>query len=524
MTELLAQCLEHLTDLKDALRLTVFLLVVACAVIWGIYEFFRPVDKRLSPGGKPWKLPPGPRGLPIIGNLRYLAKGKFAARDLAKYGEMATVHCGSKLWVTLNTSRVANIIYNRKGLITNGRPPYPVVGDLISVGKRTILQPTEEWSDKRRVMHQLLTGTAVAKYEEYQELESVQLLAEYLFRPDEWYRHHSRYANSVIHRITLGERVGSRHESYEGVFNAQKAFTSNIPPHNIIDCFPELAKLPRFLHWWHRKYAAIGKFTFDAYSQYWAPVITAIKSGTAPRSFAQDILVGKEAKFTGSETDGMFLALQLIEAGADTTRMSLNIFTLAALCNPEAFQKARAEVDKVCGANAERLPMLADEKDMPYICALSKELLRWKPIFTWTPEHMLTEDVELEGYHFPKGTNFVLNHIALCEECEQPEVFRPERWLDGHESNILHGVWQFGGGRRVCVGYRLAQKSLFINIARLVYCYDYEATGPVDTSNIGIHTLGEPFPARANPRSKAHRELVVQSAEKFGVLQYAKET
>lgn len=388
---------------------------------------------------------------------------------------MTTVHCGSKLWVTLNTSRVANIFMNRKGLLTNERPHYPVIGDLISVGNRSILMPVAEWAERRRVMHQLLTGTAVAKYNEYQELESTQLLAEYLFRPEQWYQHHSRYANSVIHRVTLGERVTSRHESYEAVFRAQKAFIQNLPPRNIIDCFPELASLPRCLQWWRRKYEAVGKATVEAYSQYWAPVLSAIRQGTAPRSFAKALLTGDDTKFTGSEIDKMFLTVQLIEAGADTTRMTLNIFALAAIYNAEAFLKARAEVDKICGANAERLPNLNDEKDMPYICAFAKECLRWKPIFIWTPEHMLTEDLELEGYHFPKGTNFMLNHIALCKDCETPEDFHPERWLNGHESDILHGLWQFGAGRRVCVGYRLAQKSVFINISRLIYCYNYEA-------------------------------------------------
>ena len=84
---------------------------------------------------------------------------------------------------------------------------------------------------------------------------------------------------------------------------------------------------------------------------------------------------------------------------------------------------------------------------------------------------------------FPKGTNFVINHASIFSdagEYSRPQEFQPERWLNGHETDIVGGSWQFGYGRRVCVGHRLAQKSLFINLARLIYCFDSEAVGFAD--------------------------------------------
>ena len=143
---------------------------------------------------------------------------------------MATVHCGSKLWVTLNSSHVANILYNRKGLITNGRPSYPVVGDLISLGQRTLFMPTNQWSDKRRVMHQLLTGTAIAKYEDYQELESVQMPAEYLLNPNNG-------TNTILDMQIVSYIASHSVRELRGntgptkaCSKAQKAFIANLPP------------------------------------------------------------------------------------------------------------------------------------------------------------------------------------------------------------------------------------------------------------------------------------------------------
>ncbi|MCJ1475732.1 hypothetical protein MMC13_004396 [Lambiella insularis] len=491
--------------------------IIAIATI-SFVQLLKPFDKRPPPKGKAWRLPPGPRGLPVIGNLLLYSKGEAAARELAKYGEMTTTHLGSKLWVVLNSQRLAVELYNRKGSLTNGRPEYPVVGGLISRDMRSVLMQPEQWTEQRRIMHQLLSGTAMTRYQGYQDEESVRLLLGYSARPSQWYAYHHRYANSVVHRIAFGERPTENDAKVRALARAQQVFLMNGPPMNIFDCFPALAQLPNVLQWWRKKYEDLGQMTYDAYSAYWNPICDSIKAGKALPSFARDIVNG-ESKFTGGEDEAMYLTMQLVEAGSDTTRLALNIFVLAALTHPGVFMRARAEVDAICG-EAERLPQFEDENDMAYICAVAKELFRWRPFLIWTPEHTLTEDLAFEGYLFPKGTGFVINQINVTQNpelVEEPETFKPERWLDGKQSDITNGLWQFGGGRRVCVGYRLAQKSLFINIARLVYCFDYEATASFDTK-IDHFKEGEPFPVLPRIRSKKHADLITRAAEQLEVL------
>ena len=50
---------------------------------------------------------------------------------------------------------------------------------------------------------------------------------------------------------------------------------------------------------------------------------------------------------------------------------------LAMSLNPKAMRRAQAEVDAVVGR--ERLPTCSDAQHMPYVVALVRELLRWKP-------------------------------------------------------------------------------------------------------------------------------------------------
>jgi len=80
----------------------------------------------------------------------------------------------------------------------------------------------------------------------------------------------------------------------------------------------------------------------------------------------------------------------------------------------------------------------------------------------------------------------------------------------------------------VCVGYRLAQKSLFINVARLVYCFEFRSVSiqyrtmtmtqadigtkreSFDDKDVKHFTLEEPLPISATVRGKGYADLIAQ--------------
>lgn len=495
-----------------------------------LVEYFKPLGKRKLKDGKAPRLPPGPSGLPIFGSLIDVKEGiedeeHKKLKSLAQYGEMATLHLGQKTFIFLNSSRVAGEIINKRGSYTNERSSYPVSSGIISHGhRRSLLMHQGSWNEPRRVMHSLLSGSHLKTYGTWQELESTQLLAEYLFQPRLWYRHHFRYANSVIHRIALGERLAKSSRELVDLQNCVTYFTSSVMT-STVDWFPDLEKLLPwwFVQPWRLSWGWLDKWNYDVYKTWWDPVKKKVDNNTAPPSFVRDVLLHPDTKYTGDDDDAMYVAMQLVEAGSDTTRMVLNVAFMAALEHPNAFAKAREEVDRVCGKDEKaRLPTLADLEDLKYICAMAKEVMRWRPIFAITPDHTATKDFDFEGYHFPAGTGFVLNMAALGEEAMEPDSFVPERWLDGHETNIAHGLWLFGGGRRICVGYRLAQNSLFLLLSRLVQSFDLEAAGPYNSRHLHFHATDEPFLVNMKVRNKHYENLILSEAEKQGVLEDAK--
>jgi cytochrome P450 len=74
---------------------------------------------------------------------------------------------------------------------------------------------------------------------------------------------------------------------------------------------------------------------------------------------------------------------------------------------PDVQKKAQAELDKVVGRG--KLPTFADYGHLPYIRALVKETLRWKPVAPLGVSHRLIQDDTYEGYHIPKGTIVISN-------------------------------------------------------------------------------------------------------------------
>lgn len=70
---------------------------------------------------------------------------------------------------------------------------------------------------------------------------------------------------------------------------------------------------------------------------------------------------------------------ELMEAGADTTANQVLTLILALSKNPQFQEKARKEIDAVCGTD--RAPLFSDFASMPYVNAIVKEGLRWRPTY-----------------------------------------------------------------------------------------------------------------------------------------------
>ena len=120
---------------------------------------------------------------------------------------MTTLSMGSKTWVMLNDDKAISDIIDKHGKMTNERPYMPVAGGLVSHDLRTVIRQTAPWTEGRRVMHHLFSGSVLRTYGNWQEVESSLLLLNFLQEPQRWYAHIYRYSTAVYYRMVMGERL-----------------------------------------------------------------------------------------------------------------------------------------------------------------------------------------------------------------------------------------------------------------------------------------------------------------------------
>ncbi|EXJ73906.1 uncharacterized protein A1O5_02200 [Cladophialophora psammophila CBS 110553] len=499
-------------------------LILGFVVFFVAQSWFRSFRKNAS-----YKLPPVVPGIPIFGNtfqIPALQQGPWAKKLADKYGEMFTCQFGSQTWVFLNSSRVVNDLMERRAAIYSSRPPFPMTQGIMSGNSRIVLMPyNEEWRTLRKIMHQILTSTKL--YMPFEDLESKQLLWDYLEKPDRWWSANGRYANSVIMSVIFGRRSLLDDPDVVELFETLELFLENQQPGvNIVDAFPVLDRLPKRLQWWRPRGERIFEKTKKVYAREEERLRRKMKEGNQKECFGTAFLQTKEVAGM-SETQRLFVFGTLMEAGSDTSRVTLGQIIAGAATYPDWVERARVQLDAVCGHHAERLPQWEDRDQLRYITAVVKEGFRWRPnIAEIGAPTMLIKDDEYEGYRFPAGTVFTWNAWAIAlspDEYEDPERFWPDRFLNDDLASPLKGHWAFGPGRRVCAGWKVGEMNVWIAIARLLYCFDFTQVPekPIDTMTIPQltkHTA--PFDVKVSLRSEAHAALIRRDCEEVTRIQY----
>lgn len=77
---------------------------------------------------------------------------------------------------------------------------------------------------------------------------------------------------------------------------------------------------------------------------------------------------------------------------------------------PDVQKKAQEELDRIIGTD--RLVNFDDQASLPYIQAVCREVLRWRPVFPLGISHANTTDDVYNGYYIPAGNSILL---TMCE-------------------------------------------------------------------------------------------------------------
>ncbi|KZT29047.1 cytochrome P450 [Neolentinus lepideus HHB14362 ss-1] len=432
----------------------------------------------------PWrKLPPGPRGIPILGNILQLQDKQWLTfTELRKtYGDLVYLNVAGQPLIVVNSHKIAADLLDRRAALYSDRPNNIVASDILTGGLLIALSHyTDTWRRLRKAAHEGFHKGVVHRYQPTQFKEAVLLTSGVLSDPDSWEAHLRRTAASSIMSVVyatppiLSEQEPSIKSINDFVARVTRAA---LPGAHLVEFFPWMVHIPAKLAKW--KHDAQESFIKDSvmFEGLFKGVQRRMTQGEDKPSLSAT-LIQEADRHKLSDQENAWLAGTMYAAGAETTSGIMVWLMLAMLIYPETQRRAQAELDAVVGRD--RLPSFTDYEKLPYVRAMVKEALRWRPVAPVGVPHRSTEDDWYEGNFIPAGSIIIANVWYLNHD---PRVygadahhFNPARHLDGNGQLLPgpvdtkdEGHVTYGFGRRICVGRHIANNSLFINIAAMLW-------------------------------------------------------
>ncbi|KAI3608916.1 cytochrome [Moniliophthora roreri] len=367
------------------------------------------VPKILRVGRRESYLPPGPPKIPILGNLHVFptasAHIKFAEWG-QQYGDIYSLKISSGNAVVVNSMEAAAELLDKRGATTAERPKLHMVDKVTNGLNLALCRYSDTWRMLRKAAHTILTPKAVEKHLPIQVAEATQVLYDFLTDPDDFFKHIGRYSNSVIMSVLFGKRC-PRYETHESTafFETMELWNLCISPTAVppVDLLPFLDYVPERWAWWKGLAAKTRQKQRELYFGLVDECEQRMKRGEENGSYIEEILTKQKELGLDREMVG-YLGGVLLEGGSETTTSFLKYLVMALVSFPDVQGKAQAEIDRVVGK--ERMPSLADVKDLPY-----------------TPYAACYNDRRrISRFHHTEGHN----HIR---DFDDPDTFNPDRYL-----------------------------------------------------------------------------------------------
>lgn len=207
-------------------------------------------------------------------------------------------------------------------------------------------------------------------------------------------------------------------------------------------------------------------------------------AGPHTGSFLALLLAARDKESGAGLTDAQIVGQvsTFLLAGYETTANALSYAVYCLAGNPDAEARLVKEIDSF---GRDRVPTVEDLQQFPVVEACFNEALRLYPPATATNRDCATDTV-LEGYHcpggyhIPGGTSISVSIFAIHRDpaiWQQPDDYLPERFLPGHSElgpRAANAHLPFGGGARMCVGWKFAMQEAKITLIKLYQRYHFE--------------------------------------------------
>ncbi|KAF6147126.1 hypothetical protein GIB67_036845 [Kingdonia uniflora] len=485
------------------LLLWLSLLFVSLARLWSSF------------GGKKKKnvypLPPGPMGVPILGNLHML--GSLPHRSLhkfaKKYGPIMFIRLGLVPTVVVSSPEAAELFLKTHDYNFASRPPVQSAKYLHYGNKGLAFsQYGPYWRNIRKLCTlELLTNLKVEMFKPMRTdamgglVESVKIAAEardvvdlsamtQTVLGDMTYRMLFRRGDRVEIESTIQEAL-----RLTGLFNLGDyiPYVGTLDPQGINRRLKNVSKvIDKYLE------QIIDEHMRDAHE----------KRSRNDMDFVDVMLSLMHSKDTENQygldrPNIKAILLDMLEGGMDTSATAIEWGFSEVMKHPRVLKRVQEELRSVVGMD--RMVDEADISKLEYLNMVVKESMRLHPVGPLLAPHESMEDLTINGYHIPKKSRIIINAWVIGRDprvwSENAEEFYPERFIGtnidvrGHDFKLL----PFGSGRRSCPAIQLALTVVTIVLAQMLHCFDWELPNGMLPEDLDMNEKFGLAVSRANP-------------------------
>ncbi|MCD7450229.1 hypothetical protein HAX54_004526 [Datura stramonium] len=466
--------------------------ILAVVVLFIFFELLNIKKKK--------KLPPGPKGIPILGHLHLL--GENPTQDFhklsLKHGPIMYLKLGLVPTYVISSPESAEKILKTYDHVFASRP-HNETAQYISYGQRNLIfsKYGAYWRNMRKLctVH-LLSNMKINSYRSIRS-EEVGIMIKSI---KEVARGHGRVAavdlsaqvSSLSANLSclmvFGKKFMDEDLDKRGFKSLVQEVTHLAATPNLGDFFPFLGVID--LQGLTRRMKDTAK-VFDEFVEKIIDEHVHAMDQTKNKDFVDTmmaIMQSGEAEFQFDRRHVKAVLLDMLVASIDTSSSSIEWMLSELLKNPDIMKKLQKELEEVVGLN--RMVEESDLENLKYLNMVFKESFRLHaaaPLLL----HEAMENCMVDDFYIKKGSQVIVNTYTIHRNPNfwpEADKFLPERFL---ESNIdVRGrdfqLLPFGSGRRSCPGMQLALIIVRLVVAQLVHCFDWKLPNDMQPKDLDM--------------------------------------
>ncbi|KAJ3512866.1 hypothetical protein NLJ89_g3273 [Agrocybe chaxingu] len=435
---------------------------------------------------KPSRNPPGPPGLPLIGNILDFPK-KESWKGYLEWGRQYNSDIllmkvpGTRFYILNSIKVIQDLLVKRSNIYSNS---YSQLRSIKTTWLIVFMNTDERWKLHRHLFRREFDSIETTPVNRSHALRASRRLLRRLLTTSDHEGELRLAAVDSILSVTYGITPTSFEHPFIKVTGKINAIFADVARGAyFIDRFPLMKYLPKWFPGlaFHDIADTAKEYAKEVVAGPYEEIKAQVNNGTAVSSVASRFISALQdgVKLSKEEEDATRNVLaNAYLAGSDTSIGVLYNFVLAMAIHPEVQKKAQKELDNLNGDH--RLPDFSDFEHLPYLAAVVNEVFRWHPVTPFAVYHVSTDDDTYKGYHIPKGSILVPNAYAVLrdENIFGPDTdsFNPERFMantSGKRAPEFTDVdTAFGFGRRACPGRFIARDTIWILAASILSAYE----------------------------------------------------